>query len=138
MNHTFRIFRKFCARMTHFGEIIEYVDDNPVNLMVPSDLTKTVSILYYRPPKFQSYENFINQSPVNQNPTPKAQIHQAQTPKAKNHKARKYKPRPPKPKNQSPKTKPQIHTTSPRKNTGIHFNTKSNKIDSIKYQHQTQ
>ena len=49
--------------MTHFGEIIEYVDDNPVNLMVPSNLTKTVSILNYRPPKFQSYEKIDKSNP---------------------------------------------------------------------------
>ena len=58
MNHTFRIFQKNCARMTHFGENIEFVEDDPVNLKLPSDLTKTVSILYYAPPKFQSYEDF--------------------------------------------------------------------------------
>ena len=44
--------------MTHFGENTKYIDHVPVNLMLPSDLTKTVSILYYGPPKFQSYEDF--------------------------------------------------------------------------------
>ena len=44
--------------MTHFGENIEFVEDDPVNLKLPSDLTKTVSILYYGPPKFQSYQDF--------------------------------------------------------------------------------
>ena len=48
--------------MTHFGEIIEYVDYNRVNFMVPSDLTKTVSILNYRPPKFQLYEKMRSQT----------------------------------------------------------------------------
>ena len=58
INHTFRIFRNFCARMTHFGEIIELLEDDPVNLMLPSDSIKIVSIVNYRPRKFQSYENF--------------------------------------------------------------------------------
>ena len=44
--------------MTHFGENTEFIEDGPVNLMLPSDLSKTVSILYYGPPKFQSYEDF--------------------------------------------------------------------------------
>ena len=107
--------------MTHFGENTEFIEDDPANLMLPSDSTKTVSILNYGPPKFQSYENFITQSPDSQSPDlqnpdpqspdtkahiPKAQILEAQIPKAQ---------------------------INPRKNTGIHFNTKSNKIDSIKY-----
>ena len=58
IDHTFRKFEKFCARMTHFGENTEFIEDDPVNLMLPSDSTKTVSILNYQPPKFQSYENF--------------------------------------------------------------------------------
>ena len=53
--------------MTNFGENIEYIDDDPVNLMVPSDLTKTVSILNYRPPKFQSYEKLTSQTRKNTN-----------------------------------------------------------------------
>ena len=48
--------------MTHFGENIEYIEDDPVNLMVPSDLNKTVSILNYPPPKFQSYEKLTSQT----------------------------------------------------------------------------
>ena len=44
--------------MTHFGENTKYIDHLPVNLMLPSDLTKTVSNLYYGPPKFQSYQDF--------------------------------------------------------------------------------
>ena len=31
--------------MTHFGENTEFIEDDPVNRMVPSDSTKTVSIL---------------------------------------------------------------------------------------------
>ena len=58
IDSTFRKFQKFCARLTHFGENTEFVEDDPVNLKLPSDLTKTVSILYYGPPKFQSYEDF--------------------------------------------------------------------------------
>ena len=54
---TFTIFQKNCARMTHFGENTEYIQDDPMNLMLPSDSTKTFSILNYPPPKFQSYEN---------------------------------------------------------------------------------
>ena len=46
--------------MIHFGEIIEYIEDDPLNLMIPSDLTKTLSILNYRPPKFQSYEKLTS------------------------------------------------------------------------------
>ena len=61
INHTFRIFRNFCARMTHFGENIELLEDDPVNLMLPSDSTKTVSILNYQLPKFKSYEKFTSQ-----------------------------------------------------------------------------
>ena len=56
------MFRKFCARMTHFGENTEYIEHDPVNLMVPSDLTKNVSILNYRPPKFQLYEKMTSQT----------------------------------------------------------------------------
>ena len=48
--------------MTHFGENTEFIEDDPVNLMLPSDLTKTVSIQNYGPPKFQSYENFTSQT----------------------------------------------------------------------------
>ena len=48
--------------MTHFGENSEYIDKDPVNLMVPSDLTKTVSILHYRSPKFQLYEKMRSQT----------------------------------------------------------------------------
>ena len=58
IDSTFRKFQKCWARMTHFGENTEFIEDYPVNLMLPSDLTKTVSILYYGPPKFQSYEDF--------------------------------------------------------------------------------
>ena len=47
----FRIFQ-ICARMTHFGEMTEFIEDDPVNLMVPSDSTITVSILNYRPRNF--------------------------------------------------------------------------------------
>ena len=44
--------------MTHFGENTEFIEGDPVNLMLPSDSTKTVSILNYRPPKFHTYEFF--------------------------------------------------------------------------------
>ena len=46
--------------MTHFGENIEIVEDDPVNLMLPSDSTKTVSILNYQLPKLKSYEKFTS------------------------------------------------------------------------------
>ena len=49
-----------CAMMTYFGENTEFIEDSPENHMLPSDSTKTVSILNYRPPKFQSYEIIIN------------------------------------------------------------------------------
>ena len=48
--------------MTHFGENTEFIEDDPVKLMLPSDSTETVSILNYGPPKFLSYENSISQS----------------------------------------------------------------------------
>ena len=53
--------------MTHFGENTEYIEKDLVNLMVPSDLTKTVSILHYRSPKFQLYEKMTSQIPVRKN-----------------------------------------------------------------------
>ena len=65
--------------MTHFGENIEYIDDDPVNLMVPSDLTKTVSILNYRPPKFQSYEKLTSQTQGKRQTKFQHQIHLSQT-----------------------------------------------------------
>ena len=48
--------------MTHFGENTEFINDDPVNLMLPSDLTKNVSILNYRAQKFQYYEVFTSQT----------------------------------------------------------------------------
>ena len=67
--HNFRIFRKFCGRMTHFGENTELIEHDPVNLMLPSDSTKHGSILNYGPPKFQSYENSYKSNPrKNSNP----------------------------------------------------------------------
>ena len=62
IDYTFRIFQQICARMTHFGENTEFIEDDPVNLMLPSDSTKTYSILNYPPPKFQSYENCTSQT----------------------------------------------------------------------------
>ena len=49
--------------MTHFGENIEYIEHDPVNSMVPSDLNKTLSILNYPSPKFQSYEKLTSPNP---------------------------------------------------------------------------
>ena len=51
------------SRMTHFGENIAFTELDPVNLMLPSDSTKYVSILNYRPLKFQSYEKFTTPKP---------------------------------------------------------------------------
>ena len=48
--------------MTHFGENIEYIEYDPVNSMVLSDLNKTLSILNYPSPKFQSYEKLTSQT----------------------------------------------------------------------------
>ena len=53
---------KICARMTHLGENIEIIEYDPLHLMLPSDSNKNVSILNYRPLKFQSYENCTRQT----------------------------------------------------------------------------
>ena len=37
IDHTFRKYEKIWARMTHFGENTEFIEDDPVNLMLPSD-----------------------------------------------------------------------------------------------------
>ena len=68
--------------MTHFGENTEFIVDDPVNLMLPSDLTKTVSILNYGPPKFQSYENCLTQSPDPQSPDPQSPDAQSPDPQS--------------------------------------------------------
>ena len=33
-DYTFRILQKNCTRMTHFGEISEFIEGDPVNLMI--------------------------------------------------------------------------------------------------------
>ena len=107
---------EICTRQTQ-GNTYKFNEINPVRetgvtektrfkngpLSIPSDATETVSILNYRPPKFQSYENFINQ-----NPDPKSPINQSPEPQSPETKAKTAKAKKPKPDPQSPETKTQI------------------------------
>ena len=58
--------------MTHFGENIKFIEDDPVNLVLPSGSTETASNLNYGPLKFQSYQNPDPQSPDSQSSDPQS------------------------------------------------------------------